>query len=446
MIAHLPRSRIAKALTDRDHSGVGYGEAEARLAGIRIAIVLGADQAATAAGQAAALTAAVTACKCFGHAALVAKPTTRLLRRLPIGATIGAAAKSLGASIVPAIPESATHVIAIGAEAAAASPFVRCWWDNWTAGVLPGLEERPLGASGNPLGGVFAGALAVREVFAEVLGQPRAGRRVAIASVWAPWLDPETASGGPEEAYLPRKLWFIGLGHLGQGFLWNLGFLPAAGGVAVLQDDQTAGEENVATGLVTRARDIGCRKTRIAAAWLEKTGWTTAQIERRHYGDITLQAGEPAIVVAGLDDVVPRLAVARAGFDYMVDAGVGHGPVDFETLQVRVLAKGADLEAHWSKREKPKDIDALLTREAYRAYEAKYDRCGAVTLAEASVAVPFVGAATGALVIGQVIRLASMLETANIVQMQLGSPHMVIEGLMNPAPRESVGSMKLEIG
>jgi len=49
----LTRSRIVKALTDRGDGGVGYDAAETRLSKIRIAIVLGADQAGTAAGQAA---------------------------------------------------------------------------------------------------------------------------------------------------------------------------------------------------------------------------------------------------------------------------------------------------------------------------------------------------------------------------------------------------------
>jgi hypothetical protein len=446
MIPHLKRSRILKALTDRHEGGVSYDDAEARLAKSRVAIVLGASQAATAAGQAAAVTAAVTACKCFGRAALVADPATELLRPLRAGATLGVVAKAIGARMVPVVPDSATHVIAIGCDAATTRPFVHCWWDGWTAGILPGLDQRAPGISGNPLSGTFAGALAIREVFAMVLGRPRAGRRVSIASLWTPWRDPIMAQAGPAEVYLPRQLWFIGLGHLGQGFLWNLAFLPVTGGTAVLQDDQTAGEENESTGLVTRAGDIGRRKTRIAAEWLEAAGWSTSLIERRHHGDIPLHEQDPAIVVTGLDDVVPRLGIARAGFSYMVDAGVGHGPVDFESLQLRVLAKGNEPEALWSKQAKPKDVDALLERDTYRAYEAKYDRCGALTLAEASVAVPFVGAATGALAIGQVIRLASMLETASIIQMQLGSPHMVVEGRMNSAPRESVGSMKLRIG
>src|SRR5580658_359704 len=158
MTPHLKRSRIAKALTDRREGGIGYDDAETRLAATRIAIVLGAGQSLTAAGQAAALTAAVTACKCFGQAVLVAKPKARLVRPLPVGKTVGTVAKALGAAIAPVIPDGTTHIIAIG-DAAATGPFVRCWWNGWTAGVLPGLDDRSLGASGNPLAGVFAGAL-----------------------------------------------------------------------------------------------------------------------------------------------------------------------------------------------------------------------------------------------------------------------------------------------
>ena len=49
---------------------------------------------------------------------------------------------------------------------------------------------------------------------------------------------------------------------------------------------------------MTRARDIDSRKTRIAAAWIEKAGWTTSLIERRHYGDIALRENDPTIVTS----------------------------------------------------------------------------------------------------------------------------------------------------
>jgi hypothetical protein len=244
---------------------------------------------------------------------------------------------------------------------------------------------------------------------------------------------------------LPPHLWFIGLGHLGQGYLWNLGFLPA-GGAAILQDDQTAELENEATGLLTTATDIGTRKTRVAAKWLEGAGWETFLMERRYHGDSPSREGDPPIVLTGLDDPRPRIEIARARFPCMIDAGVGHGSVDFESLQISVLDSARcspDPSRLWSAKAGPKDVDALLLKEAYRQRVAE-DRCGAFLLAQASVAVPFVGAAVGALVITQAIRLASMLRTAQILTMQLGSPSMA-RGTLNPVPVGSFGSIGISL-
>jgi hypothetical protein len=154
---------------------------------------------------------------------------------------------------------------------------------------------------------------------------------------------------------------------------------------------------------------------------------------------------DPAIVITGLDEPKARIAIAGAGFDYMIDAGIGHGPVDFEGLQIRVLKKGTDARAFWSSPETPKDVDALLQQKAYRAHAAEFENCGTLTLANASVAVPFVGAAVGALTITQAIRLASMQKTVQIMQMELGSPRMAMVGPMNDAPAESFGSVAVRV-
>lgn len=447
MIPHLKQSRIAKAIVDGAVDETDFDAAEERLAKVRVAVVLTDDQAKTAAGQAAALTAVSISFKCFGSVVFVAKATTELVRPLPIGKTIGTAAAALGASLLLEIPPEMTHVVLIGdAAATKANVFIRCWWNGWVTGVVPPWEDRPLGVSGNPLAGVFAGALSVREIFATVLGYPRSGNRVSIVSLWEPWLDPETADAGPAEVYIAPRLWFVGLGHLGQGYLWNLGLLAVRGIGAVLQDDQKVGEENVATGLLTSTEDINHHKTRIGARWLDDLGWPTSLIERRHYGDIPVLPDDPAIVVTGLDEPEARIAIAGAGFEYMVDAGLGHGPVDFEGLQIRVLKKGADSKAFWSPPETAKNVDALLERKAYQSHAKKFENCGTRTLAAASVAVPFVGAAAGALAITQVIRLASMQKTVQLMQMELGSPGMAMVGAMNEAPTASSGSLVVRVG
>lgn len=448
MTDHLKQSRIAKALTDRSNGATSFDEAEARLKSVRVAIVLMPDQVTTAAGQAAALTAVNTSVKCFGSVTFIGGSGVALVSVLPIGETVCAAAKTLGAVSSALVPSDATHVILIGTgDSTSAAMFVRCWWDGWKAGIVPPWDHRAFGVAGNPLAGVFAGALAVREVFATVLGYPRSGSRVSVTSLWEPEAaDPDTAAPGPETVYISPRLWFIGLGHLGQGFLWCLGLLPVRDMELVLQDDQNAGEENEATGLLTWGNFVGRRKTRVAAAWFDRPGWSTRLIERRHYGDMPILPTDPSIVITGLDEPDPRLRIAKTGFDYMLDVGIGHGPVDFEALQIRILRKGVDPAPFWSSPERPKDVDRLMQQAAYRAQEAESGRCGTLPLANASVSIPFVGAAAGALTIAQEIRLASMQTTVQMLQMELGTPHMTIVGALNPATAESRGSRQLRLG
>jgi hypothetical protein len=446
MIDHLKHSRVSKALTDRANGAGSFAEAEARLQATRITVILAPDQAATAAGQAAALTIMNTSFKCFQNVALVCDPKIPLKMPLPIGVTIGAAAHTLHAIVTDSVPDGTTHVLLIGRNAPpGTTAFVRCWWDGWSGGILPAWDERPLGHGGNPLAGVFSGAVAVREVFATVLQYPRCGSRVSLASLWDPQTDPTLARPGPDTVYLSRRLWFIGLGHVGQGFLWNLGLLPIREIDLVLQDDQNTGVENEATGLLTHPGSINTKKTRIAAAWLDRPAWSARLIERRHYGDIPLLDGDPCIAITSLDERAARIKIAGTGFDYMIDAGIGHGVVDFEALQIRILARGLDASKFWSSPERSKDIDSLMEHEAYSGHAAASGRCGALTLANASVSVPFVGAATGALTIAQAIRLASMQTTVQMMQVELGTPGMAIIGATNDAVAESRGSTQLNL-
>lgn len=113
--------------------------------------------------------------------------------------------------------------------------------------------------------------------------------------------------------------------------------------LAVLQDDQTIAVENEATSLLVlpNGRQLGEKKTRVANFWLEASGWRTQLIERRHLGDVAITDGDPPYLLSGLDRLEPRLTLAKHGFPYMLDAGIGHGPGDFEGIQIRTMTKGA---------------------------------------------------------------------------------------------------------
>ena len=242
---------------------------------MHVAVVTSGEEITSPAAQAAVLTALNAAVKCFGKATLVCPLTGQA--KLALGSDLFAAAAAFGAEVSAALPASVTHVIAVG-DIPVAGAFVRCSWSGWSAGVIPGWDDEPCGGSDNPLAGVFAGALAVREVFANAIGRRHGMNRHAVISLWQPWLHGGDREEVPRVLTLPPSLWLVGLGHLGQGFLWSLALLSAAGAHAILQDDQTVFEENVGTGLVTQQSDVDTKnkKARVAARWLEGAGWTTS--------------------------------------------------------------------------------------------------------------------------------------------------------------------------
>lgn len=444
------RSRVTKALTDGGRAG-SFEEAEARLNSVRVDIVLGSDQAGTAAGQAAALTAIATARKCFGRATLVLEQDARLLAALPIGDTIKAAAQRLGARTDTQASKLATHTICIGDVPEAGSWSVRCWWDRWLTGTRAFDDDKP-GDSRLALSGVFAGAVAVRQVFACVLAGRDIRPRDTTVSLWTPWQPANIEDVGPERFDVPDKLWLLGLGHLGQAFVWTLCFLGGEGDrLAVLQDDQAISEENEATSLLVLPGDeeIGEKKVRVADIWLANAGWKTSLLERRHVGDIALVDGDPTILLSGLDRLKPRLVLAKHGFPYMVDAGIGHGPGDFEGIQVRTIVNGQPPNGLWCASALAEDtkegMKGLLDRPAYLELEQHVGECGKVSFAQASVAVPFVGAATGAIVIGQAIRLATLQAAPIFLQMELGAPEMATLGGLIEAPTVNLGSLSTRL-
>jgi hypothetical protein len=294
------------------------------------------------------------------------------------------------------------------------------------------------------LSGSFAGALAVRQVFADVLAAACPPRNLTV-SLWEPWT--EATAPGPDCFRAPNALWLVGLGHLGQAFVWTLLMLPYRGTRrVVLQDDQQIDDENEATSLlVLPGCEVGNRKVRLANRWLEFGGWDTEMIERQHRGDLRPTPEDPPFLLAGLDRLPPRKMLAGSGFDYMIDAGIGHGSGDFEGIQIRVIAKGAEIDGLWNAPSATPPADRLLSGEAYRSLEREIGACGTFSLANASVAVPFVGAAAGALAIAQVIRLASMQPGSALLQMELGSPEMVIDGGRSPAPQAFLGGETMSL-
>ena len=290
---------------------------------------------------------------------------------------------------------------------------IRTTFEGWAAGIVPLARNDMRLAERQEFtpAGVLSGALAVTEAFQFLRGvQPAAGRREVGLSLWYPelqWRD--GVASGPVIERLPAALWLIGLGNLGQAYLWTLGMLPYAAPHEVhivMQDFDVLGASNDSTSLLTNKNQLGSRKTRAIAAWAEQRGFETAIVERRFQADFQVAPDEPALALCGVDNPLARSVLEDVGFEGVIEAGLGSGTSDFLGFRTHVFPgvhKARDLwETTNVAQENPIDLPA------YKRLAADgLDHCGLTQLAGRTVGAPFVGATVAAIVVAEALRMVN---------------------------------------
>lgn len=390
-------------------------EAEAIFQTYRLGFMLDADDAASRAHQAALLSGVALARRVFLGGALVSGTLdVPLAVPLPLGGTLREAVTALGGVPVDAMPTDTPTVAIGGPPRARREAFdVRAGFFGWSGGIVPaGTDvDRTGERSAMPLAPFLASALAVNEAFLHVRGEgAMAGRRSVGFSLWKPefgraWT--EVSDGAAALRLLPSRLWLIGLGHLGQAYLWALGLLPypAPSGVElVLQDVDVVTPSTESTSLLSGRGELGRMKTRAMADWCERRGFG-ARIHERLFDDgFRRQEAEPVVALCGLDNALGRRALEAPGFPYVVEAGLGRGYRDFRTLRLHTLPGPRPARELW--RDDPAPEPTTDGRPAYqRMLREGADRCGVTTLAGRAVGAPFVGAAAACLAIAELLRL-----------------------------------------
>ena len=391
--------------------------AYALFAGYRLVVAVGGSVEFSATLQTALLTIVNTARRCFlGGVEVVGALEVPL--RVPWRGmqTLAEAVDDLGGIRTAQPNESAPLVVVGDAPALSIRPFaVRVTFQGWAAGALPLASGRRLAESQEfTPSGVFAGAIAVSEAFQHVRGgNARAGRREVGLSLWRPessvsWLSAEAV--GPALQLLPSKLWLIGLGHLGQAFLWTLGFLPYADPselLLVLQDFDTLVAANDSTSPLTSKGLIGHKKTRAMAAWAEARGFRTVITERKFAADFHVSPDDPLIALCGVDNPSARAVVEMVGFGMVVEAGLGKGADEYLAFQLHTFPGPQQAKEIWSAARVASvtSSDRLTELPAYTAMAAAgLDDCGITTLAGRSVGSAFVGTAVSAIAVAEVLR------------------------------------------
>jgi hypothetical protein len=288
-----------------------------------------------------------------------------------------------------------------------------CWqltWQGWSGSVIPHREQRRFDeATAIPIAPALAAAVCAAEAFAFHSGDhPLAGRRATGLSLWNPGQDWQTVDPSePVLAYLPSRLWLIGLGNLGQAFAWLLACLPyrnRGNTELVLQDFDRISPSNDSTSILSFTGDVGRRKGRCVADWLEERGFSTV-LEERRFGEHTRRApDEPGVALCGVDNALARMSLEKAGFDLVVEAGLGAGPNAFRSISLHTFPSSRPAEQIWSRHLGQADA-GFESKPAYQALKQKgMDSCGLAQLASRTVGVPFVGVVAASLVIAELLR------------------------------------------
>lgn len=400
--------RLARAVLER--FGGSYAQAMETLGQFRLNLICGEEITRSAALQAALLTAVNTGKRAFLGGVSVEMPShVDLLVPWPGAGSLNEIVASLGARLTAADHSDRSHTLYFGAAAEPVPDALSVICSGWRGGVAPAELSFALDDGIDfALGGVLAGALGVARGFLRVCGlSSRFVEHPLGVSLWRPdlnWTDEEAA--GPELKYLPSKLWFLGLGHLGQAFLWNAALLPyecARDTLFFLHDFDRVVSGNWSAGLLCESNSPGRFKTRLCSEWLETRGFRTRICERRFDATVRRDADEPYIALCGFDSAPARRSLAGAGFSLVVECGLGGSVDTFDQLSLHTFPDATRTPAQiWAENEtpgleaKPALIDAFRTQ----------DPCGivAATLADKALSSSFVGAHAGALVVGEVLR------------------------------------------
>jgi hypothetical protein len=401
-----------------------------------LTIQVGPEVAESSALQACLLTAVNTGRRCFlGGVEIVGNLEVPLRIPWKRSLTLSEAVIDLQGKPVKTITSKKSPCIHVGnskADGQNDSCSIKAVVNGWYGGVLP-LEDAKVfyqSVDFTPAG-VLAGALGVSEAFQYIRGDtPLAGNRSIGLSLWNPGqTEPSNHfDPGPELAQLPSKIWLIGLGHLGQAYLWTLGFLPYKnpGDVElVLQDFDKLVEANDSTSLLTDSSLLGFKKTRAMAVWCEERGFKTNVLERR-FGQNFRVDNEPQVALCGVDNALARSHLEDVGFKRIIEAGLGKGIQEYLGFQIHTFPSSRKASQYWSsKTEKSSPTDALIKKPAYQALALEgYEKCGLTELAGRSVGASFVGAVISTIVIAEMLRIVLGKELHEVIDGDLRNSNL----------------------
>jgi hypothetical protein len=126
------------------------------------------------------------------------------------------------------------------------------------------------------------------------------------------------------------------------------------------------------------------------------------------------------VALCGIDNALGRRALDQVGFEFVVEAGLGHGYRDFRSIRLHTLPGQRPAAELW------KGTPARNDKGEQPAYQrilrdGELDRCGVTLLAGKAVGAPFVGSIAASLALSEILRLLNGGPLHQVLELDLRS-------------------------
>ena len=224
---------------------------------------------------------------------------------------------------------------------------------------------------------------------------------------------------GPNIVNLPRNIWALGLGHLGQAYLWTLGLMPfktPKETLFLLQDADIVEPENIGSQVLCSQQNIGRPKTRACMNFLENLNFKTQIIEKQFlFGDSEQEWMKIyPFLLNGVDNIKTRRSIKKTFLKLFLD-GATNGRFDlFDSFTMKNIS---NIEKEPNVIWPDDDVNGFIFhKNLYQKYE-KIHQCG--QLANIGISTPFVGLFGSTIIISELIRSINQGRRYSIISLQL---------------------------
>lgn len=144
------------------------------------------------------------------------------------------------------------------------------------------------------------------------------------------------------------------------------------------------------------------------------------------------------MALAGFDDVAPRRVLGDAGFERVVDGGLGAGPVEYLDMVLHTFpAPVGPIDAFQEAPQRDPALrpayEAEVNRQAASGIKRTAVRCGMLDIAGVTVGGAFVGSVASALAVADILRVLHDGKDYSVVALDLREPSR-IQAVANASP------------